>query len=181
MNRFQQVQENRALVPGHVVAAPRDVVSLQRGQRHELDVVDFQAGRKRPIVCGDAVEHAFRIVAQIHFVDGDDNVANTEQRHDETVSTGLRQHAIARIDQNHRHIAVRRTRRHVARVLLVSGRVRDNELAFRRGEIAIRHVDGDALLALCLQAVNEQGEVDVIALGARHLAVALQCIQLIFI
>src|ERR1039458_2035533 len=36
---------------------------------------------------------------------------------------------------------------HVARVLLVAGSVRDDELALGCGEIAIGDVDGDALLA----------------------------------
>jgi hypothetical protein len=42
----------------------------------------------------------------------------------------------------------------------VAGRIGDDELAFRRGEIAIGDVDGDALLALGAQAVGEQREID---------------------
>ena len=48
---------------------------------------------------------------------------------------------------------------HVARVLNVAGRVGDDELALRRREVAVRDVDGDALLALGAQAVGEQREV----------------------
>ena len=49
---------------------------------------------------------------------------------------------------------------HVARVLFVPRRVGDDELAPRRGEIAVRDVDGDALLALGAQAVGQQRKID---------------------
>ena len=42
----------------------------------------------------------------------------------------------------------------------MSWRVADDELAPGCGEIAIRHIDGDALLAFGLQAVREQRQVD---------------------
>jgi hypothetical protein len=38
-------------------------------------------------------------------------------------------------------------------------RVRDDELAPWRGEVAVGHVDGDALFAFRAQAVREQGQV----------------------
>jgi len=49
---------------------------------------------------------------------------------------------------------------HVARVLLRAGGVRDDEFPARGGEIAVGHIDGDALLALCAKTVGEQREVD---------------------
>jgi len=50
----------------------------------------------------------------------------------------------------------------------VPGGVGDDELAPRRGEVPVRHVDRDALLTLGPQAVGEQRQVDVVvaALGA---------------
>jgi hypothetical protein len=42
----------------------------------------------------------------------------------------------------------------------VARRVGDDELAPRRGEVAVGDVDGDALLALGLEAVGEQREID---------------------
>ena len=72
----------------------------------------------------------------------------------------LGQDALARIDQNDRQVGGGRAGGHVARVLLVARRVGDDELAPRRGEVAIGDVDGDALLALGAQAVGEQREID---------------------
>ena len=54
---------------------------------------------------------------------------------------------------------------HVARVLHVAGRVGDDELAARRGEVAIGDVDRDALLAFGAQAVGEIGQIDLAAAG----------------
>src|SRR6266404_1029514 len=57
--------------------------------------------------------------------------------------------------------------RHIARVLLVPRRIGDDELAPRRGEVTVRDVDGDALLALRFEAVRKEREVD-LADAASH-------------
>ena len=71
----------------------------------------------------------------------------------------LLEDAVARVDQDEREVRRGRAGDHVARVLNVAGRVGDDELALRRGEVAVRDVDRDALLALGPQAVGEQREV----------------------
>ena len=76
---------------------------------------------------------------------------------------GLRQHALARVDQDDGELGVGGAGRHVARVLLVARRVGDDELAPVGGEEAIGDVDGDALLALGFQPVDQQREIDVAA------------------
>jgi hypothetical protein len=72
----------------------------------------------------------------------------------------LRQQPFARVDEHNGDIGVRGASRHVASILLVAGCVGDDEGARFGGEIAIGDVDGDALLALSLEAVDEQCEVD---------------------
>ena len=76
------------------------------------------------------------------------------------MAPGLAGETMARVHQDHRRVRRRGTRGHVARVLLVAGRVGDDERALIRGEEAVGHVDGDALLAFRLQAVEQQREVD---------------------
>ena len=56
----------------------------------------------------------------------------------------------------------------------MAGRVGDDELALRRGEEAIGHVDGDALLALGFQPVDQQREVNLLAGCAVAARIALQ-------
>ena len=70
------------------------------------------------------------------------------------VPARLRGDALARIDQQHGEIGGRGAGRHVARVLLVAGRVGDDEGAPSRREKAVGDVDGDALLALGREAVD---------------------------
>ena len=55
---------------------------------------------------------------------------------------------------------------HIAGVLLVTRRIANDELARRRGEVAVGHVDGNALLALGRQPIGEQGQVDFIPVFA---------------
>ena len=82
--------------------------------------------------------------------------------------------AAAGVDQQHGRRRGRGRGRHVARVLLVAGRVGEDELAPRGVEVAVRDVDRDALLALGLQAVDQQRDVEVVAAGAPALAVDLR-------
>ncbi|KAG0741057.1 hypothetical protein G6F24_016823 [Rhizopus arrhizus] len=77
---------------------------------------------------------------------------------------------LCRLDD--RDVGRRGPRDHVARVLLVPWRVGNDEFARRRGEVAIGHVDGDALLPLGFQPVGQHREIDPVArhalmLGAR--------------
>jgi len=48
----------------------------------------------------------------------------------------------------------------------VAGAVGDDEVAMRRGEVAVGDVDRDALLALGPQPIGEQGQVDVVVATA---------------
>src|SRR3546814_14574080 len=68
----------------------------------------------------------------------------------------LRQQTLACIDQDHGQVGAGRTGGHVARVLLVPRAVGHDELAPRSTEITIGHVDGDALLALGFEAIDQQ-------------------------
>src|SRR5262249_51910475 len=49
---------------------------------------------------------------------------------------------------------------HVARIMLVSGCVGDDELALVRGEEAVSDVDGDLLLALGGKPVEQEGKIE---------------------
>ena len=86
----------------------------------------------------------------------------------------LRQHALARIDEDDRELGGRGTGRHVAGILLVAGRVGDDEGAVAGREVAIGDIDGDALLALGGQPVDQQREVEILAVRAELLRIALQ-------
>ena len=88
---------------------------------------------------------------------------DAEQRDDRRVTMRLGEQPLARVDEQDGEIGARGARRHVARVLLVAGRVGDDEAALVGLEIAVGDVDRDALLALGLEPVDEQGEIDRLA------------------
>ena len=154
---------------GSVMLSPRSAdigmqtMSSRPRLRRELAVVGL-----------DLVEDLLRVVDEVELVDGEDDVADAEQRHEVAVAAGLGEHALARVDQDHRELGGRRAGDHVARVLLVARRVGDDELAALGREEPVGDVDGDALLALGGEAVDEQREVELAALGADLLRVGLE-------
>ena len=106
-------------------------------------------------------------------------MADAEQRSDIGVPAGLNQNTLARIDQNDGKFGIRRAGRHVASVLLVARRVGDDEFALVGGKEAIGDVDGDALLALGLEPVDQQRKIDVVAGGAVLLRIPFESRQVI--
>ena len=97
---------------------------------------------------------------QVHLVDGQHERRDAQQPRNPRVPHGLRAHAVTRVDEQDREVGRRSARRHVPRVLFVAGRIGQDEFAARGREIAVRHVDRDALLALGAEAVGEQREID---------------------
>ena len=127
-----------------------------------------------PVIGHDRFELFLIVVDQVHLVDGQDEVLDAELVTQEAVTPGLDQHALARIDQDNRAIGGRGARHHVARILLMSRAVGDDELAFLGRKKAIGDVDRDTLFALGGEPVDEQGEVDLLPLRAHAFAVVLE-------
>ena len=151
--------------------------------RAEIGIGDQRAEVERLGEGGESLDDAakcrFVVVDQVDLVDRQHDMADAEQRGDDRVAMGLGQQPLARVDQQDGEIGVGGAGRHVAGVLLVAGRVGDDERAPRRGEIAVGDVDGDALLALGLEAVDQQREVDVGADRAVLLRVAFERRELV--
>ena len=63
------------------------------------------------------------------------------------------------VHQHHSRISAGGGCDHVAGVLLVAGSVTNDELALLGAEIAVGHIDGDALFSFGRQAVSEQGQI----------------------
>ena len=108
-----------------------------------------------------------RIFDRVQFVDGEHDGWHAQQLHQQGVTARLRQQLgqgglpveLGGIDQHHGGVCAGGGGDHVARVLLVAGGVGNDEFARGGVEVAVGHVNGDALLALGLQAVGQQGQV----------------------
>src|SRR3954470_18486153 len=99
-------------------------------------------------------------VDKVHLVDGGNDSRDAEQGCDASVTPSLIEDSFAGIYQHNRDVSGGRASGHVTGVLLVARSVGNDEFAFWRGEVAVRHIDGDALLALGAQAIGKLGEVD---------------------
>jgi hypothetical protein len=126
---LEVVEERLASIPRHVPAGIDDVVPLQRRHRYEPQIRNLQPGRERRVLPDNRVEDLLGITDEIHLVDGHDDVADSQQRHDEAVPFRLTHDAVACIDQDDGQVAVRCARCHVPRVLFVAWTVGDDELA----------------------------------------------------
>ena len=165
---LEVVQQRRPAVPIGVRRALHDVVALERASRYERDVVDIQPGGVVLEIGADLLESALVPVHQVHFVDDQAEVPDAEERGDKGVAAGLFCDAVAGVDQHDREVRGRGAGRHVAGVLHVPGAVGDDELTPGRGEVPVRDVDGDALLALGPEAVGQQCEVRALAAAAQR-------------
>ena len=180
VDRLEMSEQRRAAIPMHMRARVHHIVALERRDRNAGDRLEAERRGEAPEVLGDRVEARLIEIDEVHLVDGKRELADAEQRDDAGMPPRLREHASAGIDQEHGEVAVRSAGRHVARVLHMARRIGDDEFAARRREIAIGNVDGDLLLALGLEAVDQEREVE-LAVAARALRVALGAFQLILV
>ncbi len=180
---FEDFHQCRAGVPRRTLAAVDHVVALERRHRHEVQARRLQVDGfgKLQVVGLDRLEHLLVEALEVHLVDRDDDVLDAQQRGDVAVPAGLGLHAVAGIDQDDRQIAGRGAGGHVAGVLLVARGVGDDELALGGGEVAVRDIDGDALLTLGLQAIDQQRQVDFLAGGARLLRIAGDGLEVVLV
>ena len=124
------------------------------------DVVAGELVEEVAEVVFDGVEGGLVVVDEVHFVDGDDEVADAEEGGDGGVAARLWEHAFAGVYEDDGEVGGGGAGGHVAGVLLVAGGVRDDEFAAGGGEVAVGDVDGDALLAFGAEAVGEEGEIE---------------------
>ena len=159
MHRFQMIEQCSAPVPRGVLRPVHHVVPVQGADGDEFDVGDVQTRGEVLVGLDDVVEALFAVVHEVHFVDAHHDMPKSQKGGDEAVAVGLFEKSMARIDQDDGKVCRGGTCHHVAGVLDVSRRVRDDEFALGRGEVAVGHIDGDALLALGLESVREEAQV----------------------
>ena len=92
----------------------------------------------------------------VHLVDDDRDLLDAEQMQQIAVPPGLVAHAFERVDDQHRAVGLRGAGDHVAQEFGVAGRVDQHDVARAGAEADLRGVDGDALVALGLQRVEQE-------------------------
>ena len=146
-DRLEKFEKARSAVPGSPGAAVHDVVAREGADGNRDQFRNFKDGGESEQVATVLFENFFGEVDQIHLVDGGDHRRDAEQRGDAGMPARLIEDAFTRVDQDDGNIGRGSPGSHIARVLLVAGRVGDDEFSLRRREIAVGDIDGDALLA----------------------------------
>src|SRR5882672_3672404 len=158
--RLEPLEERRAGVPGERVAALDHHVAEQRRAGQRIEGLELQGRGKGFELSPYFVKSSLRVAGEIHLVDEQHRLADSQQAGDVQMFFRLLEQPFRYIGEQEQRIGIARAGGHVARVLLVPRGIGDDELAPRRREVAVRHVDGDALLALGLQAVGEERQVE---------------------
>jgi hypothetical protein len=92
----------------------------------------------------------------VHLVDDDGDMLDAEQMQQIAVTPGLVAHAFQRVDDQQRGIGLRGAGDHVAQELGVTGGVDHHHVARVGAETDLRGVDGDTLVALGLQGIEQE-------------------------
>ena len=114
----------------------------------------------------------------VHLVDGEYHVPDSHQIADTGVASGLNLNALGGVDEDDGELRKGSRHGHVSGVFLMSRSVGYNVAARLRFEIAVGHIDGDALFPLAHEPVQQQRIVD-LTVRAANPAVQLQRLLLI--
>ena len=120
LDRLEVLEQRRPGVPRHRVGAVDDVVALERRQRDHRRVPDLELRAELGELARDLVEALLRELDEVHLVDRVHDVRQREHADDVGVAARLLDHALARVDEDHRDVGGRRAGDHVARVLHVA-------------------------------------------------------------
>ena len=137
-------------------AAIDDHVALARRNRNERIRRHAERGEIGAELRLDAAELGLAVGDLVHLVDDDGDPADAEQMQQKTVPPALLAHAFGGIDHQQRGVRLGGTRHHVLQELDVARRIDQQHIAVRRVEPDLAGVDGDALVALGLQRVEQE-------------------------
>ncbi len=160
--RHEGIEHCRPVVPGHVHRIGIDDVGA--GDRTDGDcrhLFDAEPGGSGAHAAGEFFEGRVLVADQVHLVDGQHDAPDAHQGAHGQVPVGLRPQPTRGVDEQDRQVGGRSGHRHVAGVLLVARGVGDDHTPpAGQVEVPVGDVDGDALLTLGLEAVGQQGVVD---------------------
>ena len=92
----------------------------------------------------------------VHLVDHDRHLPHPEQVQEVAVPAGLVAHAFGRIDHQQRGVGLRRAGDHVAQKLGMARRIDQDDVARWGAQADLAGIDGDALITLGLQRVEQE-------------------------
>ena len=175
---LKMFQQHRAGVPRHLIGMGGHIVAHGGRYRDGHIVTERKLGRQLFNVLFNGAEAGFAVAHKIHLVHRKNEVPNAHEGADAGMAAGLHQQALTGIYQNDCKVGKGSAHGHVAGILLMARGVGHDKAAVVGGEVAVGHINGDALLPLCHQAVQKQRVVNGTA-GAAHLGIQFQRLFLI--
>ena len=143
-------------MPGDRRRVAGDAVAVARGNRDDGGRCQPQT-RKVAADLGLDLAEPRRVEGDaVHLVDDDRDLPHPEQVQEIAVPAGLIAHAFARIDDQHGRVGLRGAGDHVAQKLGVARRIDEDDVARGGAEADLAGIDGDALIALGLQRVEQE-------------------------
>ena len=104
----------------------------------------------------DRLEAIGAEIDAVHLVDDHGDLFDAKQMQEIAVAPGLVAHAFQRVDDQNRTVRLRGAGDHVAQEFGVTGRVDQHHVARAGAEADLSGVDGDALVALGLQRIQQK-------------------------
>src|SRR5881397_3298024 len=160
----QRLDEGGPLVPRHLGRRLDDVLALVRADRDEGDLVDLVADAPQEpgefrlqFVEARLGERGLR---RVHLVDRHDQLLDAEGAREEDVLLRLRLDALRPADDEDRGVRLGRARDHVLDEVPVARGVDDREVVLVRVKALVRDVDREAALALLLDLVHDERELE---------------------
>ena len=141
------VQQGGTIIPGHPVGSGDDIIAMKRLYWDRRDIGEAKPVIQACEVSQDRLEPVFGVIDKVHLVDRQHDIPDAEKRRDEGMASCLGKPPFARVDHHDRQRSGGGTDHHIARILIMSRGVGDNEVPLVRGEIAVSDIDGDALLS----------------------------------
>src|SRR5262249_35592079 len=123
VDAFEILEQARPAIPGGLAGSLDDVVAMPRRYRNGQDGSETEIGAEAEIVRHDPIEALFTIIDEVDLVHREYHMANAQERAEQRMTPGLHHDALAGVDQEDGELCGRGAGRHVAGILLVTGRV----------------------------------------------------------
>ena len=153
-------------MPSRTYDARRRAVA--RGNRHDGGRRQSKPGKVSRNFGFDVPEPARIEAHAIHLVDRDRHLAHAEEMQEIAVAARLLAHAFGGVDHQQGGIGLRRPGDHVAQELGVPGRVDQHDVARGCPQPDLAGIDGDALIALGLQRIEQKRPFERHAAAGAH-------------
>ena len=155
MNRFEEVQQRDSFIPRSAFRLIHNVVTVQSRKRNTVHIRNTQRFYEFLVFRYNFVEPFLGEVHQVHFIDSQHYMLDTQQRYQKSMTTRLGNHTRAGIYQDNCQIGRRATGNHITCILFVSRSIRNDKLTAVGREVAVSYVNRNPLLTLRFQAVEQ--------------------------